>query len=60
MGLEQVRGNTSAASPVDYDRYRLRRFVEALDAGRTGAPRWHEQAVGGRRRARSQSEGRAV
>ena len=32
MGLEQVRGNTSAASPVDYDRYRLRRFVEALDA----------------------------
>jgi 2,5-furandicarboxylate decarboxylase 1 len=32
MGLEQVSGNRSAASPVDYNRYRLRRFVEALDA----------------------------
>jgi 2,5-furandicarboxylate decarboxylase 1 len=32
MGLEQVSGSTSAASPVDYDRYRLRRFVEALEA----------------------------
>jgi 2,5-furandicarboxylate decarboxylase 1 len=32
MGLEQVSGNASAATPVDYDRYRLRRFVETLDA----------------------------
>jgi UbiD family decarboxylase len=32
MGLEQVTGNTSGATPVDYDRYRLRRFVEGLDA----------------------------
>jgi UbiD family decarboxylase len=32
MGLEQVGGKTSAATPVDYDRYRLRRFVEGLDA----------------------------
>ena len=30
MGLEQV--TTQAATPVDYDRYRLRNFVEALGA----------------------------
>ena len=29
MGLEQVTTTTSAATPVDYDRYRLRAFVEA-------------------------------
>jgi 2,5-furandicarboxylate decarboxylase 1 len=33
MGLEQVTGKTAAATPVDYDRYRLRRFVEQLDDG---------------------------
>jgi len=32
MGLEQVTSKTAAATPVDYDRYRLRTFVEALDA----------------------------
>src|SRR3954468_22450217 len=32
MGLEQVPTKTAAAKPVDYDRYRLRRFVEQLDA----------------------------
>src|SRR5882757_5628606 len=32
MGLEQVAGTVSAA-PVDYDRYRLRSFVDTLDAG---------------------------
>ena len=31
MGLEQVTGTTTQATPVDYDRYRLRRFVEELD-----------------------------
>jgi 2,5-furandicarboxylate decarboxylase 1 len=31
MGLEQVSGKTAAAAAVDYDRYRLRTFVEALD-----------------------------
>jgi UbiD family decarboxylase len=30
MGLEQMTG-TKAASPVDFDRYRLRTFVESLD-----------------------------
>jgi UbiD family decarboxylase len=30
MGLEQVTG-TKTATPVDFDRYRLRTFVEALD-----------------------------
>src|SRR5262245_54032676 len=31
MGLEQVTSTTAAATPVDFDRYRLRTFVEALD-----------------------------
>jgi len=31
MGLEQVTGKAAAAAPVDYDRFRLRRFVERLD-----------------------------
>jgi len=32
MGLEQVTSKAAAAIPVDYDRYRLRPFVEQLDA----------------------------
>ena len=47
MGLEQVN-KTSAAAPVDYDRYRLRAFVEALDdkelERRTGASKLSEVA----------------
>ena len=42
MGLEQV--GTTAAAAVDYDRYRLRRFVEELDARRDRAARRPEQA----------------
>jgi UbiD family decarboxylase len=30
MGLEQMSGKTADAAPVDFDRYRLRRFVEGL------------------------------
>jgi UbiD family decarboxylase len=30
MGLEQMTGKTAAATPVDYDQYRLRSFVEQL------------------------------
>ena len=32
MGLEQVTGRTAAA-PVDYDKYRLRSFIDRLDGG---------------------------
>src|SRR5437763_7085247 len=47
MGLEQVTATTSAAMPVDYDRYRLRAFVEALDQSeleRRGASKLSEIA----------------
>src|SRR5690348_1193615 len=47
MGLEQV--GTTAAAAVDYDRYRLRRFVEDLEHGeierRTGASKLSEVAA---------------
>src|SRR6185436_19553035 len=48
MGLEQV-GTTTTAAPVDYDRYRLRRFVEELDHAeierRTGQSKLSEVAA---------------
>ena len=31
MGLEQVSAKTAAAAAVDYDRFRLRTFIDALD-----------------------------
>jgi UbiD family decarboxylase len=48
MGLEQVKSKTAAATTIDYDRYRLRRFVEGLDAAqlerRGGASKLSEVA----------------
>src|SRR3954462_1696115 len=48
MGLEQVPSKTAAAKPVDYDRYRLRTFVEQVDAAelerRGGASKLSEVA----------------
>ena len=49
MGVEQV--GTTAAAPVDYDRYRLRRFVEELDQAEIERRSGAEQAVRGRRDA---------
>src|SRR5207237_8025150 len=47
MGLEQVSGTTAAATPVDYERFRLRAFVKALDGSeleRRGACKLSEVA----------------
>ena len=47
MGLEQVSGTTAAATPVDYERFRLRAFVQALDGSeleRRGACKLSEVA----------------
>ena len=47
MGLEQVSGTTAAATPVNYERFRLRAFVQALDGSeleRRGACKLSEVA----------------
>ena len=57
MGLEQVTGSAAAAAPVDYDRYRLRNFVEPLGTERRARAAFRRhQAHRGRAGARSQPE----
>ncbi|MEA3028622.1 MAG: hypothetical protein QOF91_3907, partial [Alphaproteobacteria bacterium] len=49
MGLEQAVSKTTAAAPVDFERFRFRSFVEALDANeldrRSGASKLSEVAA---------------